>query len=178
MLLFYTAIGFMCILLLKKYGIFLMLPLFLITGPAIFTTFYAVLCREGGFWEIISEAISLSFNRWFKIIGYTLLFGICCMAVFLAVGYGITSVFESIKLVPIGSLIFSLFQICFMVFQQCFCTALYLDLANVKPQQEIEVRETLDDEPILKQNIEQHVEQKPMQSSNDNQEPPHMDVLK
>ena len=174
----YSVAGGISYLLLHKYFFILMFPLILVLVPVIFTTFYAVLCRKGGFWENISEAVSLGFARWFKIVGYTILFMICYMVIFVAITYGVSNSFRAIGIPAIGSIILFFFQIAMMIFSQCFYTVFYLDLANVKPQQEIEVRETLDDEPILEQKIEQQGGQKPTQPSDENKEPPHMEVLK
>ena len=50
MLIVYFAITALSHFLLHKYYFILMFPLNIIIAPTMFTTFYAILCREGGFW--------------------------------------------------------------------------------------------------------------------------------
>ena len=173
MFIVFIVIFFVCYMISPKFSPLLVVPFGLVLLPIVFTTSYGILCREGNFWDVISEGISLGFSRWFKIVWYAVCFLFCYVVIFFAVTYGVSSAFKVINLVTIGSIFTMIIQLCFMLFSYCFYTVFYLDLANVKPQQEIEVKETLDD--IV---LEQNIEQKPMQSSNDNQEPPHMEALK
>ena len=68
LLVIFGAIFFVCYLISPRIFPLLMLPLGLVLLPAILTTSYGILCLEGGFWDILSESVSLGFSRWFKII--------------------------------------------------------------------------------------------------------------
>ena len=62
-----------------------------------------------------------------------------------------------------------------MLFSYCFYTVFYLDLAGIKPQEEIDLTEQVI-EPVLEQPVE--TQTLPSAENKDNNEPPHMDVLK
>ena len=144
-------------------------------APSMFTAFYAIMCKEGGFFDIVSEAFALSFARWFRIVGYIILFMICYFVVLFTVMFGVTYLFNAIKLPALGSIIVFAFQVCIMIISQCFYTVFYLDLAGVQPQAEVDLTEQVM-EPALEQTVEPKVV--PPAKKKDDNEPPHMEVLK
>ena len=171
----YAAIMYISFLISRRFFFLIMLPFMIAIAPSMFTAFYAIMCKEGGFWDIISEAFALSFARWFKIAGYIILFMICYFVVLFAVMFGVTYLFNAIKLPALGSIIVFAFQVCVMIISQCFYTIFYLDLAGIKPQEEIDLTEQVM-EPVLEQPVEPKAV--PPVEKKDNDEPPHMDVLK
>lgn len=175
MLVIYAAIMYISFLISRRFFFLIMLPFMIIIAPSMFTAFYAIMCKEGGFWDIISEAIALSFARWFKIVGYVISFMICYFVVLFTVMFGVTYLLNAIKLSALGSVIVFAFQICVMIITQCFYTLFYLDLAGIKPQEEVDLTEEVMG-PVSEQPVESKAEL-PAEEK-DNKEPPHMDVLK
>ncbi len=164
----------------------LMIPCGAIVFPAIFTSYNGIVCLEGRFWDIISESVSLGFNRWTRIIWYTLCFIFCSLVLLVGITLGIRMIFKPINMIALGSVLMMIVQSCFTLFSYCFYTSFYLDLAGIEPQQKVEMTEepvieediTQDIRQDLGQNVAPNTNQSPIQPNDENQEPPHMEVLK
>ncbi|MBO4707735.1 MAG: hypothetical protein J5594_04170 [Elusimicrobiaceae bacterium] len=139
-----AVIAFLSYLLGSKYILLLLLlllPLGIILGPSLMMAFYGVLCREGKFWDIISEAFSLGFAKWGKIFCYNFLFSASCIFIMFLIAFGIGN-FDGTMFGRLLGAIFPIFQFCMTLFMQCFYTIFYLDLAGIKPQQTENLTET------------------------------------
>lgn len=165
----FVTIGFICYLIASKYAIIIMIPLTIIVAPSMFTIFYGVLCREGAFWEVLTDSLGLGFERWFRVVGYMLLFMICYVIVGIVLIGGTSFLFIKLNLPSVNALFNMIFEFALIFFSLCFATVFYLDLAGIKPQEKVEIEE----EPV----IHPAVEQKTEPTVNENTEPPHMDSL-
>lgn len=127
-------------ILLGKYGILITIPVLIFCLPFFFTAFYGILCKEGKFWGILSEAWTLAISSWLKIIGYVLLLAISitvATGIVMAVAYALSK----INLAIVGNILSFICQIIISVFTTCFYTVFYLSLAGINPQEEKETEE-------------------------------------
>ena len=146
MTLVFVIIGAIGFLIADKYVALIMLPLVLIITPALFTVFYGVLYREGGFWEIVTESFFLGFEKWFRIVGYMFLFMLCFMAVATTL-MGVPSyLFRLIDSQLAAVILNMLVQVVLMLFSFCFTTVFYLDLAGIRPLSEIALEQNLQEQ--------------------------------
>lgn len=126
---FFGGISGIAAFLLGRMSIIVIIPFLIFCGPIFFVISYSVLCKEGNFWEIISEAVSLGLKNWFRIVGYAFLFIICLM-IFLAVVMFIVYALTKVSTI-VGQLFSALVQFVITVFSSCFYTLFYLDIADI-----------------------------------------------
>ena len=143
---FFGGISGIAAFLFGRMSIIVILPFLIFCGPIFFVISYSVLCKEGNFWEIISEAISLGIRNWFRIVGYAFLFVICLM-LFLAAVMLIVYALTKVSTV-VGQLFSALVQFVITVFSSCFYTLFYLDIADIEPTQIEEIDVSIDPTPL------------------------------
>lgn len=139
---FFGGISGIAAFLLGRMSIIVIIPFLIFCGPIFFVISYSVLCKEGNFWEIISEAVSLGLKNWFRIVGYAFLFIICLM-IFLAVVMFFIYALTKISTV-VGQLFSALVQFVITVFSSCFYTLFYLDIADIAPTQIEEINVSIE----------------------------------
>lgn len=139
---FFGGISGIAAFLLGRMSIIVIIPFLIFCGPIFFVISYSVLCKEGNFWEIISEAVSLGLKNWFRIVGYAFLFIICLM-IFLAVVMFIVYALTKVSTI-VGQLFSALVQFVITVFSSCFYTLFYLDIADIAPTQIEEINVSIE----------------------------------
>lgn len=139
---FFGGISGIVAFLLGRMSIIVIIPFLIFCGPIFFVISYSVLCKEGNFWEIISEAVSLGLKNWFRIVGYAFLFIICLM-IFLAVVMFIVYALTKVSTI-VGQLFSALVQFVITVFSSCFYTLFYLDIADIAPTQIEEINVSIE----------------------------------
>ena len=135
---FIVVIGGLVVLF-KKMAIIFLLPLLIFCMPLMFMVSYGVICKEGKFFEIISEGISLGMKNWFRIVGYVILFSIGFLILFLVLAFVVSSIAKTSVIA--GAICNFLLQFIITLFSYCFYTVFYLDLAEIRPRviEEIDV---------------------------------------
>ena len=142
----FMGIGLICSLVLGKYGILLLFPVTLVLAPSMFAVFYGVLCMEGNFWDIVSEAVALGFNRWGRIVGYFLLFIVCSFVIAFVCMGGVIYMTQAINMSVLGGFIVMIFELALILFSNCFATVFYLDLAGIKPQMQVPLEQPVQEQ--------------------------------
>lgn len=142
---------------------------FLALCPPMFTAFYGIVCREGNFWDVFSDTISLGFSKWLKIIGFLILLIVGIVIISIIVGLFVGFLAGVMHSDTIAALFMGIFNLCIFFFSLCFCTVFYLDIAGIKPQKKVEMEEATDIHPAVEQRTEP--------TADENTEPPHTDSL-
>jgi len=129
---FFVVIIGVLALLFKKIAVILIIPLMIFCMPLLYMISYGMVCGEGNFFEIISNGISLGIHKWFRIVGYALLFVLCFFLFILVVTFLVYFITKVSNVA--GAILNIVIQFVVSVFSYCFYTVFYLDLAEIKPQ--------------------------------------------
>ena len=129
----FRGICLIMFLLLKSFAFLLIIPLAVFIFPMFIMCCYGFLCQKGSFPQIILHNISLAYNSWKQIMINLVLFhaltGILIIVIML-----IQSVWTMLHFYAIVDLINILFTLFMFLCVPCFYTVLYVNFANIKPQ--------------------------------------------
>jgi len=118
------------VLILGKWSFIIIAPLMIFVLPLVWTISFAMMCEEGGFVEIFTNALHLGLENWGSIFCVTLMSFISTFFFILAVGFLQLGIMKILGLVVIGKLIGVICQFLVQIFITCYLTVLYLNVSG------------------------------------------------
>lgn len=119
------------------------IPLIFITILAIlppcFTVFYGILCSEGRFLTVLKESTRLGFQKWLKIVIYTVLIMLICSLPLGMIMGSLFYVFQMVNMMILGNVLSFVLQIIIGIFSACFFTVFYLDISGTTAKEDLPV---------------------------------------
>ncbi len=137
----FGAISILFAILLKKFALLILLPLTIFLMPMLYTMFFALICQEGSFKELVVEGFLLGYRNWLRVFGTSFFYMIIFFAMVFVLGMGQIFITKVVGWVLLGSIVGFIVNFVFNTFTSCFFSVFYLDLAEIEPTEEITVEQ-------------------------------------
>lgn len=130
LVLFFSLITIVPVLILGKWSFIIIAPLMVFIMPLVWTISFAMMCEEGGFVEIFTNALNLGYSNWGHIFVISLLFFVATFFFMILVGVVQIGIIKILGLAIIGQLVGAVCQFMVQIVVTCFLTDLYLNVSG------------------------------------------------